>query len=120
MHELQRLHADQHLARLCGLFEPRGHVHRVPGGEPLLCSGHDLTGRDADAYLHAELGHGLSHLERGAHRAQCIVFVQLRDPEDGHDGVADELLDRSAVPLDDRLHAFEVARQQPAQRLWIE
>ena len=41
------------------------------------------------------------------------------DAKDGHDRVADELLDRAAVPTHDRLHPFEVARQQRPQRLRI-
>jgi hypothetical protein len=38
--------------------------------------------------------------------------VQLRDAEDGHHRVADELLGRAPVALDDRLHLVEVAAQQ--------
>src|SRR5262249_45328033 len=43
----------------------------------------------------------LLHLERGTDGAARVVLVKHRDPEGGHDGVADELLDRTAVPLDD-------------------
>ena len=42
-----------------------------------------------------------------------------RHPEDRHHRVADELLHRPAVRLDDRLHPLEVARQQRPQRLGI-
>lgn len=35
--------------------------------------------------------------------AEGIVLVEDRDTEDGHDGIADELLDRPSVALDDRL-----------------
>jgi hypothetical protein len=40
--------------------------------------------------------------------------------EDGHDGVADELLHGAAVPLEDRAHRVEVALQELPQRLGIE
>ncbi len=40
--------------------------------------------------------------------------------KDGHDGVADELLDRPAVVLDDPPHALEVAGQQGAQGFRVE
>jgi hypothetical protein len=42
------------------------------------------------------------------------LFQQL-----GSHRVADELLHRATVGLDDRLHLLEVARQQRPQRLWI-
>ena len=42
-----------------------------------------------------------------------------RHPEEGDDGVADELLDRSSVPLDDRPRLFEVAVEDVPQRLRI-
>ena len=42
-----------------------------------------------------------------------------RYPEDRHHGVADELLDRAAVPLDDRLHPLEVVREQRPQPLRV-
>ena len=34
----------------------------------------------------------------GPDRPQRVVLVQLRQPEDGHDRVTDELLDRRPVP----------------------
>src|SRR4029079_15602847 len=42
------------------------------------------------------------------------------DPEDGHDGIANELLDRSTVALDDRPDHREVAAHDRAHRLGIE
>ena len=111
---------DQDLARLRRLLEASGDVDGIARCEPLLGSGHDLARRDADAALDPELGEGLAHLDRGAQRAQRVVLVQHRDAEDGHDCVADELLDRAAVALDDRLHALEVAREQRPQCLRVE
>ena len=108
--ERERRLPDQHLARLRRLLQPRRHVDRVAGREPLLRPGHDLARHDADPPLQPELGQRVSHLDRRAHRAQRVVLVQHRHPEHGHHGVADELLDAAAVPLDDRLHPLEVAR----------
>jgi hypothetical protein len=46
--------------------------------------------------------------------------VRDRDPEDRHDRVSDELLDRAAVALNDRLHPPEVADKQRPQRLRVD
>ena len=62
----------------------------------------------------------LPHLQRGADGAQGVVLVQLRDAEDGHHRIADELLDHAAVTLDDDLHLVEVPGDEPAQRLRVE
>jgi hypothetical protein len=39
------------------------------------------------------------HLDCASHSPQGVVLVQRRDPEDGHDRVANEFLDRAAVAL---------------------
>ena len=44
---------------------------------------------------------GLDEAQAGAHRALRVVLVDVRHAEDGDHGVADELLDRAAVALDD-------------------
>ena len=119
-HQLKRLAADQDLARLRGLLEPRGHVDGVPGREPLLGARHDLARLDADPTLDPELGQRVPHLDGGPQRPQRVVLVHDRHAEDGHHRVADELLDRAAVALDDRLHPVEVAREQRTQRLRVE
>jgi hypothetical protein len=46
--------------------------------------------------------------------------MQLGNPEDSHHRVADELLDRAAVSLDDRLHALEIASKERSYRLGVE
>ena len=53
-------------------------------------------------------------------RAQRVVVVADRQPEDRDDRVADDLLDRAAVRLEDRAHLIEVEGQDLAQRLRIE
>src|SRR5205823_10193595 len=62
---------------------------------------------------------GVAHLARRANGTQRVVLMDDRDAEDGHDLVADELLDRSPVPLDNPAHRFEVAGLDTAERLRI-
>ena len=64
-------------------------------------------------------GQRVAHLDRRPHRAQRVVLVHDRHAEHGHHRVADELLDRAAVALDDRLHPLEVAGEQRPQRLRV-
>jgi hypothetical protein len=54
-------------------------------------------------------GKGVPHLDCGPERAERVVLVHDRHAEHGHHRIADELLHRAAVPLDDRLHPLEVA-----------
>jgi hypothetical protein len=118
-HERERRLADQHLVRRGRLLQPRRDVHRVAGREPLLGAGHDLAGVDTDPPLDPQLRERVAHLDRRAAGAQRVVLVSGRHAEDGHHGVADELLDRAAMPLDDRFHPLEVAREQCPQRLGV-
>ena len=125
--------ADQDLARRSGLLEARRDIHRVARDERLAggrIAGHDLARvhadprRKGDALVSFELlvepAENLAHLGGRAGRAKGIVLVHTRDPEHRHDGVADELLDGSAVAFDRRLHLVEVAGHHPAERLGIE
>src|SRR5204863_156045 len=61
-----------------------------------------------------QLPQPLPQLGRGTHGAQRVVFVQDRDAEDGHHGVADELLDAASVALDDVADGLEEASEHPA------
>jgi hypothetical protein len=60
------------------------------------------------------------HVDHGAYRAQRIVLVRARQPEDGHDGVPDELFDLAAVAQDLRGHRVEVAGLDLVQALRIQ
>ena len=60
---------------------------------------------------------GVDEVERGADGALGVVLVGDRRAPDGHHGVADELLDRAAVALDDLARQVEVARQELAHVL---
>ena len=95
--ERPRLGADQDLARLRRLLEPRGHVDRVAGREPLLRARHDLAGVDADPQLErrpvvaqealVEAAEPVAQLGGRAHGPQRVVLVQrpgCRTPPSPH------------------------------------
>ena len=109
--ELERRLADQDLVGVGGVLQAGGDVDRVAGREPLLGAGDDLAGVHPDPTLDAELGERRAHLHRRPAGAQRVVLVHLRHAENGHHRVADELLHRAPVRLDDRLHPLEVARR---------
>ena len=117
--EREGLGADQDLARSRGLLQPGGDIDRIAGREPLGGAGDDLAGGDADPAVDPELGEGVSHLDRCPAGAKRVVLVQHGHAEHRHHRVADELLDRAAVRLDDSLHPLEVPREQRPQRLRI-
>ena len=68
----------------------------------------------------AQSGHGCAGVGGGTDGAQGIVLVRDRHAEDGHDRVADELLDRAAVALDRPPRGGEVAVEHAPQRLRVE
>ena len=117
--ELQRLPADQHLARLGRLFQAGSDVDRITCREPLLGACHDRPGVHADPSRDPEVRKRGAHLNRRTAGPERIVLVCHRHSEDSHHGIADELLHRPAVALDDSLHPREIARQQGPQRLRI-
>ncbi len=110
--ERERWFPDQRLPRLRRLLQPGGDVDCIPGRKALLGAGDDLARGDPDAALDVELGQDLAHLDRRPAGAQGIIFVRDGHPEDRHDSVADELLDRATVALDNRLHPLEVAGKE--------
>ena len=118
--EYERRLPDQHLARLRRLLQPRSHIHRIAGRQPLLRPRHHLASHHADPPLDSELGQRLAHLHRRPTRPQRVIFVHRRHPKNRHHCVPDELLHAAAVRLDDPLHPPEVTRQQRAQPLRIE
>jgi hypothetical protein len=65
------------------------------------------------------LGYRGAHLRSGADRAQGVVLVRDRYPEDSHDRISRELLHNPAVLLDDRAEVLEVAAHAGAQRLRV-
>ena len=86
-----------------------------------------LAGVDRDPNLQVEVGiafvqlvHRRAHRERGSHRAFRVVATCKRRAEDGHDRIADELLDGPAARLDLLTYACEVRRQDRAHVLGVE
>ena len=133
-HEVVRRLADEDLVLGRGLLESRGDVDRIARRQLLVGRrigvGHDLAGVDArpirelDAVeaqeLLVELGQLLLHAVGRTDRAQRVVLVGPRDPEHGHDRVADVLLDRPAVALDLGGHDREVALLDLTHRLLVD
>ena len=66
-----------------------------------------------------ERADGVDQVERGANRPFGVVLPGDRRAPDGHHRVADELLDRAAVALDDLARQVEVAGQELADLLGV-
>ncbi len=125
--------AEQRLRVARRLLEPRGDVDGVARHQPLVrraVTRDDAAGVDADAVRERDAVGALEfdvqilqlelHRLGGADRSERIILVHLRQPEDGHHGVADVLLDGAAVADDRSAHHVEVASHHLAQRLGIE
>ena len=125
--------AHEDLAGASRLLEARRRIHRVAGDHGLALAGitgHDLageqtgTGGQGNSALRQELD--VQDAKRGAHLGrrsdgpQGIVFMDCGKPEDGHDCVADELLDGAMVAFDGGLHRGEVLGEHGSQGLRIE
>ena len=119
-YELEGRLADQDLVGVGGVLQAGGDIDRVPGRQPLLGTRDHLARVHADPSLHAQLRERRPHLHRRPAGAQRVVLVHLRHTEDRHHRVADELLHRALVRLDDRLHPLEVAGQQRLKRLRVD
>ena len=125
--------SEQHLLLTGRLLEPSRHVDRVARHQSLVgrrVAGDDLARVDArpvgelDAVVAVELDVELLerrlHSRGGPYRAEGVVLVEPGEAEDGHHGVADELLDHATVALELSSHRVEVARHHLAQRLGVE
>jgi hypothetical protein len=110
-----RLLAGDEAARRRRGLEARGGVDDVSGDDPLaeLRPGVErddgLACVDRGPCLEVELLHRLEDGKPRPHAPLGVVLVRDGGAEDGHDGVADELLDRAAEPLDLGLRARVVA-----------
>jgi len=122
--------AEQNLVGRRRLLEPRGRIDGVAGDEPLAgrrIAGDHLARVDARAVadghapprleLLVQRRQPLLHLEGGPDRPHRIVFVHAGEAEDGHDRVADVLLDGAAMPLERLAHLVEIPRHHLADRL---
>ena len=123
---------DDDLATTRRLLEPSRRVDRVAGDQPLPgagVTGDDLAGVDPDVVvqLHAPRRAELViqgrqrrlHREGRPERTQGVVLVADRQAEDGHDRVADELLDRPAMPVQGDPHGLEIAGHDLLERLRV-
>jgi hypothetical protein len=114
------LRAEQDLARAGRLLEAGCDVDSVAGDEGLSLAPDDDPARvDPDPRFETVRHDRRAHLYSGTHRPERIVLVRSRDPEHGHDRVADELLDRPAVPLEDDAKVLEVPAHPCSQRLGV-
>jgi hypothetical protein len=114
---LRRL-ADQNHARLGRRLDTRGRVDQIACHETLRHAARHhrrLTSENAGPglqprrpHLLAESGHDRDQVERGPHRTLRIVLLRHRRPPNRHHRVTDELLDRTAIPLDHRPRLLEV------------
>jgi hypothetical protein len=118
--ELERRVAEDDLAGLRSLLQSGGHVHGVAGNERVTRPCHDLACVDAYARVQAKLDDGFAELHRRAQSAQRIVLMEHGYAEDGHHGVADELLDGAAVALERGPRTLEVPRLESPQSLGVE
>ncbi len=115
---LRRL-ADQHLARRRRLLEARRDVDRVPGHQPLRRPRHHLPGVHTDPAPKAELRKRIAHLHRRPTRPQRIILMRLRDPEDRHHRITNELIHPPTMRLHDPAHPHEITGQQRPQHFRI-
>ena len=133
MREAVRRLAQQDLPGLGCLLEAGRDVDSVAGHEALVeagLAGDDLSGVDPDPRrdphsdraleVVVEAIQGDPHVRCRADRAQGVVFVDLRDAEHRHHGVADVLLDDAAVKRDDTCHLVEVPEHQMPDGLRVE
>jgi hypothetical protein len=98
--------ADEHAVHRRSRLQPSSCVDDVPCDHRLARS--DLRAArdqrlacvDGDANVYLRFRQHIADRERCAHGGLRIVLVRDRRAEDGHDGIADELLDRAAVTLE--------------------
>ncbi|HEY3212124.1 MAG TPA: hypothetical protein VGL16_02805 [Actinomycetota bacterium] len=132
-HEPQRLSAQQDFPRPCGLLESRGNIHGVAGDDRLSgdgVAGNDRARIDADSNsephtvlaleILVQRDECIAHIGSRTHGTQGVVFMEDRDAEHGHHGVADELLDGADVALDRDLHLLEVPRHHTPKSFRIQ
>ena len=121
---------NQGLARASGIRKPGRQVHRLPCHRIVRVASniarHDLAARDANMHmepppgLRTDLGHSLVDRLGGVDRAYGIVTVRYGRTEDGHDAVADMLVDRAAVIPNDGIGPVDELTENSEQFLRIE
>ena len=120
---------DPDLAGRSHGLHPGGGVDRVTGHHALADRSQrhrDLPGGDADPHRQSldarfltQRGRRTRQVQAGPHRPLRVVLPCGGNPPDREHGVTDELLHRSAVPLDHGPRPFEVRREQLADLLRV-
>ena len=112
-----------------GRLDAGRRVDEIPRDDPLVLGADGDCGfarrhpraqpqaRDPD--LRAERGDVAHEVERGPHGTFGVVLSRDGSAPDGHDCVADELLDRAAVPADHGAGGLEVPRQDVPHLLGV-
>src|SRR3990172_7297325 len=116
-----------------GALEALRERGQIPYHQPVLsCLGrsHGLSGGDTGARpqwaakYRREGGvkalKGSPHLHRRPHRPRGIIFVCPRHAKDGEDGVSDELLGSTSIPLNGLDHRREILLQEGSPVFGIE
>ena len=125
---------DKDLLATRSLLQPSRHVDGIPVGQALVCrcvpGGHDFARIDPGPVLERDAigqfqidvdpGEGLLHAMGCANGSERIVLARLRQPEDGHDRVADVLLDLPPMKREDTRHRTEVAVLDLVQCLGVD
>ncbi len=135
-HVAVRVGRDQHTVRRRGGLQAAGPVDRLADHGEVLSRAfvespdHDVAGVDAHphgerhAVARAELGvqriERVAHRQRGSDGEVGILLARATQPEHGHDGIADELLDHAAVGLDQRVPSCEVLVDERADVFRVE
>ena len=118
--------AHEHPVDWSSRLHARRRVDDVPRDERLAFGCARLEADDSLTRVHCDphlqvrlLGHPVADAESCADGALRVVLVRHGCTEDGHHGVADELLDRSSVTLELRAQASVIRREQAAHVLGI-
>ncbi len=129
LHRAARGLVHEHRSRQGGRLDAGRRVDEIPRDDPLVLGADGDCGfarrharaqpQSRDADLRAERGDVAHEVERGPHGTFGVVLSRDGSAPDGHDGVADELLDRAAVPADHGAGGLEVPRQDVANLLGV-
>ena len=115
---------DEHGSGRGSALEPGGGVDQVARDHPLPCRAEGdggFAGEDAGSCADGRTqdADGADEIQSGAHRALGVVLAGGRRTPEGHDGVADEFLDRPAVAFDDVTSDLEVPAEGLADFLGV-
>ena len=123
----ERRLTDEHGARVGRGLEAAAVFTRSPATMPWPV-GTDRDGRVAGQHRRPDsgvspgppsVGDHIDQVESRSNRPLRVVLVGRGRAPDSHDGIADELLDGAAVPVDDPARRLEVARQELAHLLGV-